>query len=95
MRKDFISMGLFLFVFASECFANKITDDFNRNWQFTLSDSACYSFINYKTDSWRNVNLPHILIGRGRSLEPSFEYTEINCPGFASFAIFSVLNHIS
>ena len=47
MRKDFISMGLFLFVFASECFANKITDDFNRNWQFTLSDSACYSFINY------------------------------------------------
>ena len=77
MRKDFISMGLFLFVFASECFANKITDDFNRNWQFTLSDSACYSFINYKTDSWRNVNLPHdwsIEFGFDKSAEACTAY---------------------
>ena len=35
-----------------------------------------------------------MLMGRGRSLAPSREYTEINCPGFASFAISSASIHM-
>ena len=33
--------------------------DFNKQWQFTLTDSAKYTVDNYNTDSWRTLNVPH------------------------------------
>ncbi len=40
--------------------ATTTTENFNRGWQFSLSDSGAYSLSNYNYDSsWREVVLPH------------------------------------
>lgn len=54
MRTVFIIglLGFSVFAKAQEL-------DFNSNWKFTLSDSVCYSFVNYNPQNWRTVDLPH------------------------------------
>ena len=68
----------------------------SRVWPLLICENSFVPFpaIRYTILSLSSSIL-HILIGLGRSLEPSFEYTDINWPGLASFAIFSVLSHIS
>lgn len=59
MRKHLVTVSLLLTSLFTNAYALNNNSDFNNGWKFTLSDSACYSFVNYNPSSWKTVNLPH------------------------------------
>ena len=77
MRKHLVTVSLLLTSLFTNAYALNNNSDFNNGWKFTLSDSACYSFVNYNPSSWKTVNLPH-----DWSVDLPFESTAEGCTGF-------------
>lgn len=57
--------------------AQNSVSKFNRDWKFTLSDSASYAFPNYDHSSWQTINIPH-----DWSVDLPFDSTAEGCTGF-------------
>ncbi len=53
-------------------------DSFNRNWRFSLSDSAEYAFPNFDASAWRNVDIPH-------DWSVEFKFDTINADGCTGY----------
>ena len=77
MRKHLVTVSLLLTSLFTNAYALNNNSDFNNGWKFTLSDSVCYSFVNYNPSSWKTVNLPH-----DWSVDLPFESTAEGCTGF-------------
>ena len=66
----------------------------------TFGKSFAKALVPSPTTLYTNLSLPfslsisQILMGRGKSLEPSFTYSDTNCPVCASFAILPTSIHI-
>ncbi|TXG39538.1 sugar-binding domain-containing protein [Seonamhaeicola maritimus] len=57
MKKPFLILLLVVCVYSS--YAQRITTNFNNNWQFTLEDNASFSKENFDSSSWETLNVPH------------------------------------
>ena len=89
MRKHLVTVSLLLTSLFTNAYALNNNSDFNNGWKFTLSDSACYSFVNYNPSSWKTVNLPH-----DWSVDLPFESTAEGCTVSLKVELVGIVKHL-